>query len=293
MQELDTNLYIETDFYGGTVGAIVTDEGVICIDTPPLPSEARRWRSQLAHLTSKSIILIINTSHNPTRILGNRWFNASVLAHQYTVELLKDRAELFRANYVLPEEHDTLPELTGVRPIRPEITFSESMTIYRGNHVIKVLHRSGTAASGVWVHIPETNITFIGDTIIRGGNPLLYSANINQWLEDLRELAKPRNNYNIIVPGQGQPTTEKVESAKYIADYLRWMRKRLQRMVRSRKTEEDLAAFVPKVLAQFPVSPLIRPLVEQQLLAGLPTIYAYMQAAAAPAPEPESEEGEA
>lgn len=278
MQELTENLYIETDFYGGTVGAVVTQQGIVCIDTPPLPNEARRWRSQLAHLTSKPITLVINTCHNPARILGNRWFNAPVITHQYTAQLLNDHPELFRANYVLPENHDMLAELNNIQPGKPEITFSEAMEIHRGDLIIEVIHRSGASAAGAWVRIPAMETTFIGDTIISHGHPQLYSANIEQWFADLNELSTPDNPYGLIVVGKGQPTYNAAQSTGHLTNYLHWLQTQLDHLLQSDKTEEELIEFVPTMLANYPVSPAIWSLIEQRLEIDLPSIYNRMLA---------------
>ena len=43
MQKLAKDIYVESNFPGVTVGAILTSDGIICIDTPTHPADARRW----------------------------------------------------------------------------------------------------------------------------------------------------------------------------------------------------------------------------------------------------------
>jgi hypothetical protein len=41
IQEIGASIFVETELHGANVGFIVTDEGVILIDTPLLPDDAR------------------------------------------------------------------------------------------------------------------------------------------------------------------------------------------------------------------------------------------------------------
>ena len=50
MQEIIKNVYIEDQFPGVTLGVIVTPRGLIQIDAPPSPEDARSWRAALMNL---------------------------------------------------------------------------------------------------------------------------------------------------------------------------------------------------------------------------------------------------
>ncbi|HZY43589.1 MAG TPA: MBL fold metallo-hydrolase, partial [Anaerolineae bacterium] len=73
MEKLSPHVYVESGYRGCTVGAIVTPEGVICIDTPLLPADARHWRGQLAQLTDKPIRYVIFTDGHRDRVIGQQW----------------------------------------------------------------------------------------------------------------------------------------------------------------------------------------------------------------------------
>ena len=72
MQRLRNNIYVEPGFHGVTVGAVATSEGLVCIDTPTLPADARKGRLQLAQLAAGNIIFSVNTDHNRDRVVGNQ-----------------------------------------------------------------------------------------------------------------------------------------------------------------------------------------------------------------------------
>ena len=43
MEELAPGIYAETDFIGVNVGAIATSKGLVAVDVPSFPRDARSW----------------------------------------------------------------------------------------------------------------------------------------------------------------------------------------------------------------------------------------------------------
>jgi glyoxylase-like metal-dependent hydrolase (beta-lactamase superfamily II) len=73
MQKVAPDVYIESGYYGVTVGAIITGDGVICVDSPMLPADARDWKSRLAGLTSQPVRYVIYTDAHRDRVLGSQY----------------------------------------------------------------------------------------------------------------------------------------------------------------------------------------------------------------------------
>jgi glyoxylase-like metal-dependent hydrolase (beta-lactamase superfamily II) len=81
IREIATDIFVETNFHGANVAYVRTDEGVILIDTPMLPKEARQWRAEIEKKTGQQIIYIINTDHHRAHVIGNQFFpTATVIA---------------------------------------------------------------------------------------------------------------------------------------------------------------------------------------------------------------------
>jgi len=59
MQKITDNVYAETGFRGCNPGFVITTEGVVMIDTPQLPTDAIRWRDEIAK--HGSVRYLINT----------------------------------------------------------------------------------------------------------------------------------------------------------------------------------------------------------------------------------------
>jgi len=61
------------------VGAILTNDGFVLIDTPPFPDDARTWRILLSQLSDKPILAVVSTDCHRDRMLGNSWFDSAVI----------------------------------------------------------------------------------------------------------------------------------------------------------------------------------------------------------------------
>ena len=82
MQKITQNVYVETGFRGCNVGFVVTEEGVVMIDTPQMPSDAVKWHEEVArHGTVRDLI---NTEPDAEHWTGNYFFEGAVVAHEGT-----------------------------------------------------------------------------------------------------------------------------------------------------------------------------------------------------------------
>lgn len=282
MQEIAENVFVENGYYGGNVGAVITDAGLVCIDTPPLPSEARRWRSALAHLSTRPIAYVLNTSHLPHRILGNRWINAPSVAYTSSPALIKAHAEYFRPHFILPEDNPSLPELSSMRPTAPQLTFSEHLQLHLGGPAIEIIHTGGPTSTASIVFLPSQGIAFMGDTLVAYGHPFMIDADFEIWVDLLHDVAKKSSPYRLLIPGQGAPSDKPTEATQHTSSYIRGLRTSLRRMARYEKPVDDVLAYVHKVLEQYAVSPDTRGLVSHRLTTALPAIYKAMLGNPAP-----------
>jgi cyclase len=48
MQKISNHVYVETGFRGCNVSFVDTKEGIVIIETPMVPSEAIKWRDEIA-----------------------------------------------------------------------------------------------------------------------------------------------------------------------------------------------------------------------------------------------------
>src|SRR5574341_424262 len=84
MHRVTPNVYAEDRYLVATVGFLVTREGVVMMDTPQCPSDAREWRAQAEK--HGEIRYVVNTEHHRDHIVGNAFFPGIVVAHAGTAE---------------------------------------------------------------------------------------------------------------------------------------------------------------------------------------------------------------
>ncbi len=131
IREIAPRVYVETGFHGANVGFIVTDEGVLLIDTPLLPDDARLWLTEIRRRTEQEITFIVNTDHHWGHILGNQYFpTAKVIAHEFAWKNMKGYKVLFAGDLVITDrppflsQSDTkkwLRSLTYLRKLRYDV----------------------------------------------------------------------------------------------------------------------------------------------------------------------------
>ncbi|MBI3362779.1 MAG: MBL fold metallo-hydrolase [Chloroflexi bacterium] len=267
MHKLASGLYAETSFKGVNVGAVVTKDGIICIDTPTSPADCRKWRLKLTQLSQQPIRFVINSDHHQDRVLGNQWFEAPVVAHELTAERIRAYPEVHRVGGdEIGNDFELADELAGVRLVPPQLTFGERLTLIKGGHEIHLIHMPGSAPGAIWVHFPGARIVFTGDAVVVNTAPFLAEADIDAWLESLAVLRKPKFPADVIVPGRG-PLTDK-EGVKATMDFLKTARRKIVRLA-SRRAPADSAGAVPELLEFFPVSEANREHLARRVKTGL------------------------
>jgi len=272
MQKLAKNIYVESGFPGVTVGAVVTSEGVICIDTPTHPADAHRWRLKLAQLSQKPIQFIINLDHHRDRLLNNHWFEAPVIAHEATSERLRLLPELFKSGLAQTDANDlSTADLAGARLIQPQVTFTDRMTLVKDGREINLVHRPGSATGAIWVEFPAEHIVFTGEAVTRGIPPVLQDSDLNTWLETLAQVQKKKFTAKVFVPGRGAPTDKK--GVKAAEDFLKAARRKVEGLLRNKKTRTEVAQVAEDLLEYFNPPAARRDYYLRRLRLGLEYLY--------------------
>lgn len=272
MQKLAKDIFVETKFPGVTVGAVVGPDGVVCIDTPTHPADARAWRQQLELATGKPIQFVINLDHHRDRTLGNQWFEAPVIAHELTYERVRMLPELYRN---MPAEagadSELVGDLSGLRAVPPQITFADRLTLVVGEREVHLVHRPGVTPGAVWVEIPSHGVVFTGDAVTHKAPPFLLDADLDPWLDALAELRRKRTAARFIVPGRGAVTNK--DGVKPTEDFLKLARRKAEAFVRSRKPRVELENVARDLLGKAPGPADLRHVYQRRIRAGLEHLY--------------------
>mgnify|MGYP002713088177 CR=1 FL=1 len=274
MEELAPGIFAETDFVGVNVGAIATTKGIIAVDAPSFPRDARSWALTLHRMHHYAVHKTVLTDFHGDHILNTRWLNAPITTHQLTAERFYDYDKRF-PGFLLESLSQRYPERgreLGNSPVeRPTVSFTGKLTFFSGNNEIVLTAVPGPTPSNIWVHLPQANILFVGDTLMVDTHPLLTEGNSTQWIASLNKLEALAPNLLAIVPGRG-PICDGAAIAP-VRDYLSHMRETVQEHIDAGKTEEETAVYIPEFLAAFPTNDLPLNWLKRQIKSSLAQVY--------------------
>ncbi|MDP2994037.1 MAG: hypothetical protein Q8N46_02825, partial [Anaerolineales bacterium] len=91
MHSIATDIYIDDQYPGATLGVIYLTHGLIQIDAPPSPEDGRAWRAALLNLGGGSERLLVNLDAHPDRTLGARAMDCTIVAQEKTAHVFRTR----------------------------------------------------------------------------------------------------------------------------------------------------------------------------------------------------------
>lgn len=218
MQQVTHHVYVETGFRGCNTSALVTSKGLVMIDSPQLPSQAAQWRQQLAKLGE--VRYLINTEPHSDHITGDFFFQMTLIAHQASREsismtLVSDLKE--RIKQINPAE---LRLMENYQLRLPDITFSDRLSLYVGEHTLELMHLPGHTLGQTGVYVPLERVIFTGDNIFYKVQAFMREAEPLLWLESLKKIQAL--DVDTIVPGHGEVCTKAYikEQASFIEEWI-------------------------------------------------------------------------
>lgn len=268
MQEITNNIFIEDQFHGVTLGVIVTPRGLIQIDAPPSPEDARSWRAALMNLGGGMERALINLDAHPDRTLGARAMDCTVIAHEKTANTFRTRPNTFKAQgEETGADWESIPGLGSVRWAPPEISFLDQMTLYWGDTSVVLEHHAGPSSGSIWVHLPEEKIVFVGDAVLKNQPPFFAGANLTDWITALNLLLSPDfKGYTIISSRGGVVTTNIVKTQ---LDFIKHVHDKLDKVTAKKANPAAIEKLVTSLLTSFKAPAARQKQFAQRLRYGL------------------------
>jgi cyclase len=269
MEQIAAGVYVETKYESGNVGFVLTQTGVVCIDVPMLPSDVRDWRIQIASVTPKPIITLIQTDYDQIRIVGTCLFKVPLVAHDSTW----DKMKMYSSEKMLGQINEMIEQdigRTNWRARMPDITFSERLILHKGGREIHVIHGGGHSSATCMVFLPQENVILSGDLVFCNQHPTMNYAESKQWLSALNQLRK--GPAEVIVPGHG-PLCDK-QATYPLSEYIRSMRAMVRKSFQSgRSKSETSSAVISEFFDFFPYDENDRDQVRLRIKGGSDRIY--------------------
>ena len=218
----------ENEGLNNNLGFVVTDKGVLVINTGPSQRVAKALHAAIQKTTKQPIKWVVNVNSQNHYWLGNDYFKslgATLIASKEGERVMREMsAQQLETNQALLKE-----KAAGTKLAYPTDLVADKRELKLGKTTVQLLHFGPAHTPGdliVW--LPEQKILFSGDIIyterLLAVIPIGNTAN---WIEAFDKLAAL--NPKTIVPGHGRPTT--LERARRdTRDYLSFLRAEAKRI---------------------------------------------------------------
>ncbi len=268
MQELAHHVFIETGYSGVTLAAINWSHGLILIDAPFRPEEARAWRSALLNLGGGVDRLLINLDAHFDRTLGSRNMDCTVVGHEKMAAIFRNRPVTFKAQGAeTGAEWELINGLGSIRWAPPEITFSDHLDIHWDDHPLILQYSPGPASGAIWAVLPDLKIVIVGDAVVLDQPPFLAGADLPAWIAGLEQLLSPEYREFLIVSGRGGLAAHQQVRAQLT--YLQKVEQLVDDLAKAKGSPEDTATLVPELMKKFDAPAPRQAMYEQRLRYGL------------------------
>ncbi|NWD79751.1 quinoprotein relay system zinc metallohydrolase 1 [Pseudomonas reactans] len=199
------------------VGFIVTEPGVVVIDTGPSKRYGEALRQAIARVTDKPVIQVLLTHHHPDHALGNQAFkDVPIGALAGTTERLHEQGDSLAENlYRMVGDW-----MRGTEVVLPNQTLQPGVKSF-GSHDLQLLQLRGHTGADLAIFDQKTGVLFAGDLVFyQRALTTPHSPGLSIWLADLATLQGLP--WTLIVPGHG-PVASDAKPLEQMRDYLAWL----------------------------------------------------------------------
>jgi glyoxylase-like metal-dependent hydrolase (beta-lactamase superfamily II) len=261
MKKIMTDVYMENKFSGVQLGLIVTDDGVLLIDSPIRLEEGRAWLSRVAEFGIPTYTALLD--HHPDRVVGARDLGTPIIGHRYTRQHLASKSDSFKGSaHPIGAETDRLKRITGVSRAIPDLTFLQKLKIRMGNSEVEFWHQPGPTRGAMWVVFHKRKVVFIGDTVWE---------NLADWLTSLDMLRSlDFNSYRFISSRDGLIKREDINS---MARLVRKFQVRVERFNETDDPEPVIAKATDEIISSYKLSENNEEIARFRIQTGFEDLY--------------------
>jgi glyoxylase-like metal-dependent hydrolase (beta-lactamase superfamily II) len=223
-------------------GIIVTDEGVVVIDTGQNPMESRDLLATVRNITTMPVRLVIDTEPHADHTTGHYFFSppAIVVAAAGGGESMRnaERAAPDRIQRLASTSPEFRAALQGYRFVAPQIEFHDRLTINLGGRTIELIYMKGVhSESDTAVWLPKERVLFSASAFVVNQINILRPFVTIPDILAAGKMMKALNPEHV-VPGHGTPGTVKIfeDGEKYYALLV----DRVGKLVKEGKSLDDI-----------------------------------------------------
>jgi glyoxylase-like metal-dependent hydrolase (beta-lactamase superfamily II) len=209
VKQVASDVYFLFDFAGSNAVFLVTDDGVLVIDTRTHPRDGRDLLERIRKVTDKPVKWVINSHFHGDHYMGGSVFKelgATFVAHQETARLMQlthgkemaRRIAGFKSRGYDPAE---------VKLVPPDVIFDSEMTIRLGGREARLFYLGpGQQAGDTFVLFPHANLLFTPGSFAKHSMPnMAFTPSVENWIELLDQVAAM--DVGQILPAHGDVAT--------------------------------------------------------------------------------------
>lgn len=190
-------------------GIIITQAGVVLIDSGPNPPDSLTILKAVKQLTPLPIRFLINTETHNDHTTGNFVFSppALVIGAAGAGAGMKNYYDPKRNEKLIAESNEMREAFRGFRMVTPHVEFHDRMTLNLGERALELIQLKNIhsdADTAIW--LPKERVLFSAAVaaVKRFGflRPFVTIENIKSDIKKLKALQP-----EIVVPAHGRPTT--------------------------------------------------------------------------------------
>jgi cyclase len=222
LKQIASDLYFFFEFDGSNAVFLVTNDGVLLIDTRTHPRYGKDLLDRIRKVTDKPIKWVVNSHFHGDHHMGNVVFKeqgATFIAHKDTARIMEHvhpkemarRVDNFKSRGLDPD---------AVKLILPDVTFAGEATIRLGGREIRLIDLgSGQQAGDTYVHFPHARVLFTPGAFGKRSMPnMAFTPSVDTWVKQLTQVAEM--DVDRILPAHGDVATraDVKELAAMLAD---------------------------------------------------------------------------
>jgi glyoxylase-like metal-dependent hydrolase (beta-lactamase superfamily II) len=226
--EVAPGLYFQYHHQESNNAWLVTDDGVLVIDTRQHPRRGEELLAAIRKTTDKPIRWVVNTHAHGDHYFGNSVFKregATFIAHRDTAGMMEKHFPLEmkrRQGYFKQRQFDP----NEVKLVLPDLTFDSTLTLNLGGRTVELMYLGpGQNPGDTFVRFPKERVLFAGGPFSKNSwpNPS-FTPSMTAWVELLRKLAKM--DVDVYLGGHGDIGAKQdvLQEAKMLEDFDRGMR---------------------------------------------------------------------
>jgi len=221
-------------------GIILTQDGVVLIDSGHNPPDSQAILKAVKQLTSQPIRFLINTEPHSDHTTGHFLFSppAIIIAHEGATDSMKKAYNPQRNEKLMADYPDMRESFKGFKMITPQIEYRDKMTLNVGERTFELYYLKNVhseADTAIW--LPKERVIFSAAV---AGVKRFSNLRPSVQIEDMISAMKMMKSLNpeIVVPGHGPPGTTKIfdDSIQYYTLLL----ERVGKMAREGKSLDSI-----------------------------------------------------